>query len=380
MSTWEMVKLTDVCDFQGGSQPPKEQWIGEAREGYVRMLQIRDFTRDRSGKQEYVKKTANLKTCEQADVLIARYGASTGKILTGLAGAYNVAIIKTIPNLKRLNRKYLRMFLLSDTFQNHIAKVGSRAAQAGFNKTDLEGIPIPLPSLEMQENIARTLEAVEELAVRHKQQIAELDELIKAVFYRIFGDPVTNEMGWETVKLKDIADCFIGLTYKPEDVADQGTIVLRSGNIQNDKLELNNIVRVKKPIREKLIVRQNDILMCSRNGSKRLVGKTALIGEIKEPMSFGAFMTIIRTRYYSYLLTYFRTEAFRRQLSNAETTTINQITKGMLDQIELPLPGISAQDGFASVVAKIEEQKNLRQKAAAENQSLFNSLMNKYFA
>ena len=83
--------------------------------------------------------------------------------------------------------------------------------------------------------------------------------------------------GFEIKKLKEIADYFIGLTYSPKDVSDKGTIVLRSSNIQNDRLDLSDIVRVSKPIKENLKVKDGDILMCSRNGSKRLVGKTATI-------------------------------------------------------------------------------------------------------
>ena len=131
-----LVNLCDVCDFQGGSQPPKEQWIDEEKDGYIRMLQIRDFTQADRVKPEYVKISPNIKTCCEDDILIARYGASVGKILTGLSGAYNVAIMKTIPDENMLNKRYLYYYLLSDVFQNAILNVGSRAAQAGFNKTD----------------------------------------------------------------------------------------------------------------------------------------------------------------------------------------------------------------------------------------------------
>ena len=70
-------KLTDICEFQGGSQPPKNEWIKVPRNGYIRMLQIRDFTQN-IDKIEYVKISNNIKTCEENDILIARYGASIG--------------------------------------------------------------------------------------------------------------------------------------------------------------------------------------------------------------------------------------------------------------------------------------------------------------
>ena len=100
-------KLTDICDFQGGSQPPKSEWIKNPSDGYVRMLQIRDFTQPNNKNIEYIKLTNRTKECKPNDILIGRYGASIGKILTGLEGAYNVAIMKTIPNANIVVKKYL---------------------------------------------------------------------------------------------------------------------------------------------------------------------------------------------------------------------------------------------------------------------------------
>ena len=101
------VKLTDVCDFQGGSQPPKDEWSFEENQGYIRMLQIRDFTQSEKIVPEYIKISNSTKICESDDILIARYGASIGKILTGLAGAYNVAIMKTVPDTSKVDKRYL---------------------------------------------------------------------------------------------------------------------------------------------------------------------------------------------------------------------------------------------------------------------------------
>lgn len=140
------------------------------------------------------------------------------------------------------------------------------------------------------------------------------------------------------MKLKDIGNYFIGLTYKPEDVSDTGIIVLRSGNIQDNKICFDDVVRVDKQIPERLFVKAGDILMCSRNGSARLVGKSAVIPETVENMTFGAFMTVFRTPVNEYLQYFFLSQAFRRQLTTGKTTTINQITISMLDNIEINMP------------------------------------------
>lgn len=155
-------------------------------------------------------------------------------------------------------------------------------------------------------------------------------------------------------------------------------IVLRSSNIQDMQLDLNDIVRVNCEVGDKKIVKKNDILMCSRNGSAKLVGKVALIPELKETMSFGAFMMIIRSDYYPYLMTYFQLPAFRSQISTG-TTTINQITRYMLDKVFLPVPDEVTLEDFAAFVTQVDKSKFAIQKSLEKTQQLFDSLMQEYF-
>ena len=157
------------------------------------------------------------------------------------------------------------------------------------------------------------------------------------------------------MKLKDLGDYFIGLTYKPESVTNEGTIVLRSGNIQRGKFDLSGIVRVNTNIRDKLFVKPGDILMCSRNGSAKLVGKSTVIPEIDEPMTFGAFMTVFRTPYNDYLKFFFQSDSFRKQLQSSKTTTINQITINMLDSIDLELPEKSIREERSKILNRIQK-------------------------
>ena len=169
-----------------------------------------------------------------------------------------------------------------------------------------------------------------------------------------------------TVKLGSLGEIFIGLTYKPDDVTNNGTIVLRSSNIQNGCLDFNDIVRVKCEIKEKLYVKENDILMCSRNGSAQLVGKCTLISEINEAMTFGAFMTIIRTPVNSFIRYYFDSDNFRKQLKGSATTTINQITRTMLEEIEIPFYKAEEQQKIAITLKKIYNLISLRKQQLAK--------------
>lgn len=173
----------------------------------------------------------------------------------------------------------------------------------------------------------------------------------------MFGDPLTNPKGYQEKYLSEIAEYWNGLTYKPDDVANEGTIVLRSSNIQNASLDFADTVRVNCKIGTKKYVQDNDILMCSRNGSAKLVGKVALIKELSEPMSFGAFMMIIRSAYYPFLMTYFQLPAFRSQITTGATTTINQITGRMLDNVKLAIPDIESAKDFSAFTNQVDKSK-----------------------
>lgn len=379
---WKIKKLGEVCDFQGGSQPPKDEWISEPREGYVRILQIRDFTQKRSSDIEFVKKSNRLKYCQETDILLGRYGASVGKVLTGLAGAYNVAIIKTMPDETLIDRSFFKYFLLSPHFQDflqHASKM--RAAQAGFSKEDIQDYLVFVPPLSEQKRIVAELDLLSEVIAKKREQLTQLDALAQSLFYTMFGDPITNEKEWETKRLGEISTSQIGITYKPEDVSnnEKGTVVLRSGNIQNSTLCFKDIVRVNSDIRENKYVRTGDILMCSRNGSSQLVGKVAMIPNLKEKMTYGAFMTVIRSDFQPFLFAFFRSPAFRSQLTTAKTATINQITVKMLENMQVILPPLALQQQFAEKIEAIEQQKERIRQSLAEVQLLFDSRMDYYF-
>ena len=159
--------------------------------------------------------------------------------------------------------------------------------------------------------------------------------------------------GWEWCRIKDISRSYIGLTYKPEDVSLTGAIVLRSSNVKEGKIVLEDVVRVSKKIPENLFVETNDIIICARNGSKKLVGKSALVTEVNEATTFGAFMAICKTSLYSFVYYFLQSELFFTQLSDvSSTTTINQLTQTYFNHFLVPLPPLVEQQ---RIVAKIEE-------------------------
>ena len=150
--------------------------------------------------------------------------------------------------------------------------------------------------------------------------------------------------GWEWTRIRNISQSYIGLTYSPSDISIQGTIVLRSSNIQDGKIVLDDVVRVNKNISEKLQVEKNDIIICARNGSAKLVGKSAIVKEIAEPMTFGAFMAICKTTLYQYVSIFLQSNLFFSQLRDVSgTTTINQLTQSNFNNFIIAIPPIEEQ-------------------------------------
>ena len=258
-----------------------------------------------------------------------------------------------------MNSDYLKWYFSSPIFHtlltSQVTGIGGSLTRA--QPKQVEKYPVPIPSRDEQDYVANILTCIDNLIRKYQQCIISIDQLVKSRFIELFGDPQRNPHGYKHTKLSDIATYYNGLTYKPENVAAEGTIVLRSSNIQNSQLDFADTVRVDCAIKERLMVQKNDILMCSRNGSAKLVGKVALIKDIQEPMSFGAFMMIIRSHYFGYLMMYFQMDAFRQQIKTGATTTINQITGRMLDDVTIPLPPMALVDQFATFVEQTDKSK-----------------------
>lgn len=151
---------------------------------------------------------------------------------------------------------------------------------------------------------------------------------------------------WEVMPLKFTGTFGNGLTYSPKDVVDNGILVLRSSNIQNSSLSFEDNVYVSKVSRD-LLVNKGDIIICSRNGSAALVGKSAFVDK-ELNATFGAFMMRyipnIEKKYGFYL---FQT-AIGQYKGYFSTTTINQLTKTTIDDIKIPLAMAEEQAAIAS--------------------------------
>ena len=228
---------------------------------------------------------------------------------------------------------------------------------------------IPIPYLEEQARIVGILDTFTSAIDNLKEQIAQ-----RRKQYEYYRDQLLDLEGKPGVEMKfitDVAKSFTGLTYKPENVSDSGTLVLRSSNINDDVLSFDDNVFVQMEIPERARVQENDILICVRNGSKRLVGKAAMITKEAEGMAFGAFMTILRSFAINskFLFYVWQSEKVRRQYKGDEAMPIAQITAKDFQRIVIPLPPLSEQqrivsilDTFEASIQNLEEQLKLREK------------------
>ena len=165
--------------------------------------------------------------------------------------------------------------------------------------------------------------------------------------------------GWKVVKLGEIGKIVNGLTYSPENVSNNGLLVLRSSNISDNSIVLNNDDVYVKGISKFNKTLENDILICVRNGSKNLIGKNALITEKYKDLAFGAFMAIFRSNYNLFLIHIFKTNTFFKQVKNDLGATINSINNGNLLNFKIPLPPLDEQKKIAEILSTWDEAINL---------------------
>ena len=218
----------------------------------------------------------------------------------------------------------------------------------------LKSAKFDLPCKDEQDKIAAFLECLNTRIENQRTLVVALKKYKRGLLNKVFSN--TDEKIYPTVYLSEVADFLQGLTYSPSDVANAGHLVLRSSNIQNGTLSFDDCVYVDKSIPESLQVKCADVIMCVRNGSKSLVGKTALIPIDMPKTTWGAFMMIVRSKLNdTYIFHYLNSQMFFSQVfKDTGTATINQITKGILNECRLPLPPVEERKKISKMLSTFD--------------------------
>ena len=392
---WVWCKLEDIAYVASGSTPDKTCFV-ENGIPYIKMYNLRNQKIDFAYHPQYITEEVHngkllRSRTEVGDLIMNIVGPPLGKLAiipsTLPQANFNQAAVLIRPyKFKEVLVPYLKAYLEEMSEINSIATRGS-AGQVNISLTQSQNMRIPLPPLKEIERIINEIvkydiliEALESdttdlqtLIIRTKSKILDLaihgklvpqdpnDEPAIELLKRINPDFTPCDNGhytfeipksWMWCKLGDIAQSNIGLTYKPTDITDNGIPVYRSNNIRDRKIDKSDLVRVNAPILEKQFLNIGDLLICVRNGSRRLIGKCAIIEELDEATSFGAFMAVCRSEYNQWIFNLLNTIYFDRYLDDSNSTAINQITQRMLLALPIPLPPLAEQQ---RIVQKIEE-------------------------
>ncbi|EIJ2376143.1 restriction endonuclease subunit S [Vibrio parahaemolyticus] len=199
---WKEYIFSDVIKIIGGSQPPKSEFSTEERDGYIRLIQIRDYKSD--AHKVYIPIEKAKRFVSKEDIMIGRYGPPIFQILRGLEGAYNVALMKAEPNAEILDKEYLYWYLQNYKLFNYIDAGSDRTAgQTGVNKKYLESYPILVPPLDEQIEISRRVKELFVLAdsIEQKAKVAldSVNNLTQSFLAKAFRGELTAD--WRAANL-----------------------------------------------------------------------------------------------------------------------------------------------------------------------------------
>jgi type I restriction enzyme S subunit len=271
-----------------------------------------------------------------------------------------------------LHADFLKYYMLSRDFINIVdsSTYGSKMPRASWDF--IGNLPVLLPEVQEQKAIARFLDfktaQIDALIAKKKSLLDKLAEKRTALISHAVTKGLDPSVAmkeskvewlgsipqdWRETRVKFLGELILGLTYSPEDVVgDGGTLVLRSSNVQDGKISLNDCVYVSCDIPKKIVTKVDDILICSRNGSRALIGKCALLTEEVSHQAFGAFMTVLRSRHARFLYYVLNSTLFKFQSGRFLTSTINQLTTQTLGDFEIALPPVETQLAIVNYLDK----------------------------
>lgn len=250
-------------------------------------------------------------------------------------------------------------------YMRQSSSTGARHDRMSITNDDFMGLPLPVSMPEEQQKIADFLSSLDDLITAETQQLGAIKVYKKGLMQQLFpreGEAVPrlrfpefqNAGEWEEKELCQLGELISGLTYSPEDVRDDGLLVLRSSNIQSGRIVLDDNVYVRSDINGANPSKPNDILVCVRNGSKSLIGKSALIPEGMPPCTHGAFMTVFRSRSAQFLIQLFQTDAYERQVSADLGATINSINGNQFKKYKFFVPNSDEQQKIADCLSLLD--------------------------
>ena len=314
------------------------------------------------------------------DVVVAKitpcFENGKGAHATGLVNgiAFGTTELHVLRATQALDDQFLFYLTLSEAFRRlGEAEMYGAGGQKRVPESFIENLRHPLPSISEQRGIAAFLDRetarIDALVAKKERLIELFQEESSALITRTvtkgldpnvpMKDSGVEWLGeipahWKVKRLRHIGKAIIGLTYEPSDVVnqDEGVLVLRASNVSDGHIVLEDNVFVKSAIPERLLTKVGDILICSRSGSRALIGKNAKIDKTSAGLTFGTFMTVFRSVCNEYLFYAFNSTLFNYQSGAFLTSTINQLTVENLKGFTVPIPPRDERSAIANFLVR----------------------------
>ena len=377
---WDVLALSAICDVRDGTHDsPKYKDSGIPLVTSKNIVDdVLNLTNVSLISPEDAIEINKRSKVDKGDIIMSMIGTVGSAVLLIDEPEFcikNVALFKP----KRVIGEFLIQLINSKYFQGCLEDSMDGGIQKFVSLGTLRNMAILLPSRKEQTAIANVLSDSDALIDALEQLIAKKQAIKSATMQQLLtgrtrlpaftlhpdGTPKgykPSELGeipedWEVVCLGDIGQSLIGLTYSPKDVSDDGVLVLRSSNVQNCKLAYEDCVFVQMELPDRVMVKEGDILICVRNGSRQLIGKCALIDNGAQGFAFGAFMSVYRTEAYGFVFYQFQSDIIQSQINETMGATINQITNRDMSRFKIMMPKcIEEQTAIATILSDMDNE------------------------
>ncbi|AOY77400.1 restriction endonuclease subunit S [Clostridium formicaceticum] len=389
MSKWKMVKLGDIASLITKGTTPTT--IGFQFEdigvNFVKIESITETGMFIKDKFQYISTECNDKMkrsilCEN-DILFSIAGALGRTAIVDasiLPANTNQALAIIRISKGNIDYKYIQLTLKSSFVYRQFQKQKQGVAQLNLSLKNISDLEIPLPPLDIQKHIADTLDKAQEIINGHKKQLEELDNLIKATFYDMFGDPIVNKKEWKEHKLGDMCTIVRGGSPRPIEKYLGGTIPwIKIGDAtKGDDLYLTSTKEhiIEDGIKKSRYIKSGSMIFANCGvslGFARIITFDGCIhdGWLAFDIKSDKLNNIFLLKQLNEM-----TEHFRR---TAPSGTQPNLNTSIMKNIKIIVPPLYLQEKFTSIVLNIEEQKSIVKQSITESETLFNSLMSKYF-
>ena len=259
----------------------------------------------------------------------------------------------------------------SSDFQKLIMQLQEGGVRLYFYYDKLCMGEVSLPSLDEQRKIGKLFDTLDNLITLHQRKYDKLTNVKKSMLEKMFPKNGSNvpeirfkgfTEAWEQRKLTEFVEFFSGLTYTPNDVQKNGTLVLRSSNVSNGEVVDADNIYVNPQVVNSENVKVGDIVVVVRNGSRSLIGKHAQIKAFMPNTVIGAFMTGIRSECPEFTNALLNTSRFEEEIAMNMGATINQITGYMFSKMEFKVPCLDEQKKIGEYFEKLDNLITLHQR------------------